>query len=164
MADALEPEGFPDLFVYAVRDALHAEMRDDPDFPADGAILIRPVRPQDPSRSISVVEGDATPKVYEIGGRPDPSILTWTVAVQVFVKHSDETEGRNIRKRLLSRARKALFLPTTVSSIMTLNDGIERVSKFNMQRIDFASAEARDANKQFFLLGQIELTFDTELL
>lgn len=163
-SDPSVPEGFPDLFVYALKSIIEATVADDPEFPADGAILTRPMRPTDPTRSISVVEGEAAPKIYEIGGRMDPAVLTWTIGIQVLVKHSNEVEGRNIRKRLLSRVRKALFLPTTVQTLMTLNDGTERVTKFNMQRIDFASVEARDANKQFLLLGQIELTFDTELL
>lgn len=161
MGDPTIPEGFPDLFVYALRDLLETTMSTDPDFAAV-AFLTRPARPTDLSRTISVVEGDAEPIEYEIGLR-EPSMYRWNVVIQAFVKHSDEVEGRNTRKRLMQRARKTLFLPTSASALMTLHDGNEHVSKYRIRRLDFSGAEARDSNKQFFFLGLIELNFETEI-
>lgn len=162
VADPALPEGFPDLFVFTLRDKLQQTMGVDPDFPG-AAFFTRPVRPTDPNRSVGVVEGQAEPSQYEIGMN-DPAVLEWTVAVQVFAKNTDEVQGRNIRSRLLQRVRHTLFLPGTVQALMTLNDGYDRVSKFRVRRIDFDSATARDANKQFFFLGTIELIFHTEKL
>lgn len=156
------PEGFPDLFIYTLRDVLEPVLTADPDFPSQ-PFLFRPVRPTDPTRSMAVVEGDTTPAASEIGMN-EPSILSWQAVIQVFVKHSNEVEGRNIRRRLIQRVRKTLFLPSTVQALMTLNDGYDRVSKFRLQRIDWSATEARDANKQFFFLGQVELVFQTEKL
>lgn len=156
------PEGFPDLFVYALRDAF-APLIDGSEFGVRN-IVLRPTRITDETRTLAIVEGPADPSAYEIGGNSEPSILDWDVVIQVLVKHSNEIEGRNVRRRLLQAVRKTLFLPGTVSALMTLNDGYDRVSRFRLRRIDFSSAEARDANKQFFFLGQVEVTFQTEKL
>lgn len=162
VSDVTLPEGFPDLFVFKLRDLLQASMAADPDFAAT-TFLTRSIRPTDPTRSIGVIEGPASPVAYEISGRVDPSLMDWTVVVQVFAKHSNEVEGRNVRNRLLSRVRKTLFLPGTVSALCQLNDGNERVLKFRVLRFDFDAANAAQGG-QFFLLGQVELSFTTELL
>lgn len=156
------PEGFPDLFIYKLAEVLEPILQADPDFPID-RFFFRAIRPTDPTRSMAIVEGETTPAEHEIGMN-EPSILTWQVVIQAFVKHSNEVEGRNIRRRLIQRVRKTLFLPSTVQALMTLNDGYDRVSKFRLQRIDWSATEARDSNKQFFFLGQMELSFQTEKL
>lgn len=161
--DPTIPEGFPDLFVYRVKEIIASTLLADPDYSA-GLFITRMPRPDDPTRTIAVVENDAEPVQYEIGGRIDPSMLRWSVWVMVFVKHSNEVEGRNVRKRLMSRVRKAIFLPSSVQTLMTLSDDTERVSAYRMRRIEYQAADARDRNNQFFFLGMIELTFDTELL
>ena len=156
------PDGFPDLFLYAHRAETEPILQADPDLPVDG-IVYRPVRPTDPTRTVAFVEGETTPAGNEIG-LAEPSLMEWTVVIQVFVKHSNEVDGRNIRRRLLQRVRKTLYLPSTVQALMTLTDDYERVSRFRLRSIDFSTTEARDANKQFFFLGQIELSFHTEKL
>lgn len=156
------PDGFPDLFLYTLRDEIEPVLQSDPDFPVE-RVLFRPVRPTDPTRTLAFVEGETTPVAAEIGIR-EPSLMEWTVVIQVFVKHSNEVDGRNIRRRLLQRVRKTLYLPSTVQALMTLSDDYERVSQFRLRSIDFSTTEARDANKQFFFLGQIELAFQTEKL
>lgn len=159
MTDPNLPEGFPDLFVFKLRDILAANLSADPDFPAE-IVLTRALRASDPTRSVSVVEGEMKPLAYEIG-QNEPSNLEYQIVVQVMVKHGDEIEGRNIRKRLLSRVRKTLFLQSTINSLMTLNDGTERALRWRFRRIDFSSAEAKNA-AQYLFLGQIELAFETE--
>lgn len=156
------PDGFPDLFLYTLRAQIEPVLQADPDLPVE-SILFRPVRPNDPTRTLAFVEGATTPVESEIGMR-EPSLMEWGVVIQVFVKHSNEIDGRNIRRRLLQRVRKTLYLPSTVQALMTLTDDYERVSQFRLRSIDFSTTEARDANKQFFFLGQIELSFHTEKL
>lgn len=153
---AIVPEGFPDLFVFSLIDALLANTT------MIEKVYSRPIRPDDPSRSVGVIEGEGRPSEYEIAGRLDPSMLDWDVAVQVFVKAANEIDGRNTRRRMMQEVRKTLFLPSTVNALMTLNDDTERVTKFRMRTLDFSAVEVRDANKQFFLLGQVALTFTTE--
>lgn len=158
------PQAFPDLFTFTLRDLLAAELTaPEADFPVQ-EVLVRPVRPTDANRTIGIVPGEAEPAGSEIRGNIEPTLIEWPVVVQVFVKHADEIEGRNVRSRLIQRVRRTLFLPGTVQALMTLNDGYERVSKFNIRRFDPDSATARDANKQFFFLGQVELFFQTEKL
>jgi hypothetical protein len=155
------PEGFPDLIVYKLRDILRDELSTDPNYPAD-LFLTRAIRPNDPTRTVCVIQGPGEPVAYEMRGQHDPAIMEWNIDVTAFVKARDELEGRNIRTRLLNRLRKAIFLNTTVQSLMTLNDGTERVCQFRLRRIDFDAATARDASKQLFFLGSIELVFQTE--
>jgi hypothetical protein len=152
----IAPEGFPDLFVFTLIDALQTHC------PSVDRIYSRPLNSNDPTRSVGVVEGEGRPSEYEIAGRLDPSMLDWDVAIQLFVKAANEIDGRNIRRRMMREVRKALFLPSTTTALMTLNDDIERVTKFRLRTLDFSAVEARDANKQFFLLGQIALSFTTE--
>lgn len=154
----ITPTGFPELFTFTLLDRLQANVTDAKSF------VSRPVRPEDPSGTIAVVEGDAEPTQYEIAGQFDPARFQWDVAVQVYTKAANEIQGRNIRRSLLRDCRKALFLPSTVSALMTLSDDLERVSSFKLRRLHYSGAEARDANKQFFFLGQMALTFDTERL
>lgn len=163
MAD-LEPEGFPDIFVFTLRDLLKAELSNGPHFTTDGWYT-RALRPEDPSRSVGILEETAQPHAYEMAGVMDPSMLTWDVQIQVLSKHSNEVEGRNVRRRLLQGVRRALFLPTTTQALMTLNDGFERVSKYNLRSIDFDGAELRGKNNaQFFFLGTVDVTFHTDKL
>ena len=152
----ITPTGFPELFTFTLLGHLQTHVTDAKNF------VTRPVRPEDPTGTIAVIEGDAEPVAYEIAGQFDPSVLTWDVAVQVYTKAANEIQGRNIRRSLLRDCRKALFLPTTVTALMTLNDDLERVSSFKLRRLHYAGAEAKDANKQFFFLGQIALSFNTE--
>ena len=154
----ITPTGFPELFTFTLLNQLTAHV------PSALNFTTRPVRPNDPNRTVAVVEGDAEPFEYEIAARQEPSMLTWDAAIQVYVKASNEIDGRNARRTLMQECRKALFLPTTVTALMTLSDTVERASSFRMRRLEFVPAEARDAGKQFHFLGQIALTFKTEHL
>jgi hypothetical protein len=154
----ITPTGFPDLFVFSLLSAFQSHVTGIEGF------FSRPIRPDDPNPTIAVIESDAEPKEYEIAGQMDPSLLEWEVVVQTYNKAANEIEGRNVRRRLLRDCRKTLFLPTTVTALMTLVDDTERVASFRLRRLQFSGAEARDANKQFFFLGQIVLTFQTERL
>jgi hypothetical protein len=157
------PTGFPDLFAYTLRDQLSLAMLGNGEYDARNFVM-RPIRVTDETRTIGIVEGEAEPAQYEIANNVEPSLLDWTVVIQALVKHSNEIEGRNVRRHLLQGVRKTLFLPGTVQALMTLNDGYDRVSRFRLRRLDFSSVEARDSNKQFFFLGQAEVSFQTEKL
>lgn len=151
----ITPTGFPELFTFTLRDILAENVEAD-------YFGSRPVRENDPAKSVLVFEGEATPTEYQIGGQYNPSLMQWEAFIQVYAKAANVVDGRNLRRVLMRDCRKALFLPSTVQALNVLVDDYERVSSFRLRRLDFVPVEARDAKGQFHFLGQIHLTFDTE--
>lgn len=153
--------GFPDLFVYTLRNQLNAQVPTATN--PIGGIFLRPLRPDDPNASVAVFEQDVEPIEYEISGSQTPSLMRWACLVQVYVKAVNETDGRATRSKMLQRVRAALFSSTTQTALMTLRDSNtqERVSKFRMRRISFASGDGPRTGEMFFL-GQVEIHFETE--
>ena len=155
---------FPDNFVAVLLAQLQTSMGGPTvmDTQAQG-FFTRPLRPDDPNLSVSVFELDVEPIEYEISGGQRPSLMRWNVHVQVYVKALNETDGRSTRSKLLQRVRATLFSDVTTTALMTLKDrgNQERVTKFRMRRITFASGEGPRTGEMFFL-GQVELYFETE--
>lgn len=159
--------GFPDLFIYALTAQLKTSLSTAPDFPALN-YFNRPLRPTDPNFSVAVFEADVEPVEYEIGSlmnssNGSPSMLRWNAGIQVIIKAGEEQEGRALRAKLLNRVRSTLFSNACASALMTLNDlnSGERVTKYRLRRIAFASGDLAEGKAKFFI-GQVEIYWDTE--
>ena len=153
---------FPDAFVYTLNAQLKAALHGYPDLIAQG-FFTRPLRPDDPTLSVACFESTMEPIEYEIGSSINPSLMRWHVIAQALVKSVDEVDGRATRSKLLQRVRAALFSSGVQTALMTLRDSDtqERVTKFRMRRITFASGDGPRQGEMFFL-GQVEIFFETE--
>lgn len=137
-------------------------------------VVGRPLRSSDPNQSVGVYAAMWTPEEdsYEMRGSPsgrhEPTISEYTVAVQAFIKDTDEERGLHLHTLLSKMLRTALFrdpaLGAGLSALSaTLNDysGTERAKRWGIRRQTFLSQEI-DAT--WLYLSTLEFWLETESL
>lgn len=128
-----------------------------------GKVMRRPLRPTDPDQSIGVTASDWVPNEQVIG-QHDPAVGTYLFAIQAFVKHADEEEGRDDHTDLAQAIRAMLYrdlgLRVRLASLSHSADGlIERVQRWGVRQQRYASNEV---DGQFLYLSTTEFWVETE--
>ena len=126
-------------------------------------VFARPLRPEDPHRSVGIVAGMWTPEDYNIG-QHDPATAQYTLAIQALTKNTDEQEGiahhtvlgKNIRHMLYRDPAFRVALSGLTEAVLGT---IERVQRWGVRTQRFRSNEISGA---WLYLTTTEFWVETE--
>jgi hypothetical protein len=126
-------------------------------------VLLRPLRPSDPSLAVAVAASLWEPEANEIG-QPDPAVSRYVFALQCMVKHGDEVQGLAAHAALSKKVRDQFYrnpaLRARLSVLRKVDGGVtERVQRFWIQRQQFISQELE---REFLYVSALELWVETE--
>ncbi len=159
MADLDKPTTFPGIFAWDLYDYFPDNLDEADQF------VLRPVRPEDPSRTVGIVAEDwePSPNAYETG-RDEPLLGQYVLTIWAFVKHLNEEEGiqehgvlaRNIRRML---AGDTTLLGTLRAEVDDYGTGTEYVQRIRLVNQKFLSNEV---NGTHMYLSVSRLMIETE--
>lgn len=158
---------------------------DDTEFPANAISLIatasagldsdlfvakRPLRESDPNQSIGVYASMWLPdeNSYEMRGRPDgihePTLQSYTIGVQAFVKDMDAERGLVVHATLSKMVRRLLYRDDTLrlglrALQVTVDGSTERTQRFGVRSQRYVSNELQGT---WLYLSTIEVFLETE--
>lgn len=132
-------------------------------------IAMRPLRPNDPNRSIGIFAVDWQPRqeTMEMGGPgspEEPLLQRYNIRVQNLVKHSNEAEGRAMFADDAKTIRAILYrdmdLRVRLLAIQETDLGsLERVKKYGVRQQRYLNNDVRGT---MLYLTATELWFETE--
>lgn len=133
----------------------------------DVQIWRRRLKVTDDTQSIGIYPGTWEPdeQSYEIGPiAPEPTVQTYRVMVQAFVKDSDEELGTSNHSVMNKAVRDTLYrdnpLRVGLSALSITTGGItERIQRRGITRATYLSNEISGV---FFYLSTLEFWFETE--
>lgn len=137
---------------------------------ADLRVFRRPLRNSDPSQSVGITAAQWTPEEdsYELRGAPpgihEPSLSSYLIGVQAFVKDMDEERGLAKHAILSKMIRSTLYRddPLRVglrALSVTMNGSTERAQRFGVRTQRYFSNEI---NGDFLYLSTLEFWLETE--
>lgn len=131
----------------------------------------RPLRESDPNTSCGVFAATWEPDTDSIemrgGSNPapsEPTIQTYMLGVQAFVKDFDEERGLARHSVLSKMIRSMLYRDTPLrvglsALSVTMNDSVERVQRWGIRQQRYLS---NDIDGNFLFLSTLEFWLDTE--
>lgn len=126
------------------------------------AIMKRPLRPVDPTRSIGVFSTDWQPGQPMIG-QADPGTAMYNVRIQGLIKHADESEGLIEHSVFSKHIRTMLYRDPQLRAELTLTDTssdvIERMKDWRVQTQRFLTNEANGA---YLFFSYMDVSFNIE--
>ena len=132
----------------------------------DLRIYGRPLRKSDPAQSIGVYGQQWLPneQSFEVGGTGEPSLSSYVITIQAFVKDMDEERGLDIHSVLSKLIRTTLYRDTSLmlalrALTVTMSGSIERTQRYGVKTVRYLSNEI-DGN--FLYLSTLEFFLETE--
>ena len=151
---------FPMNIVDTLRDGLVDAMKG-----YEETIVGRPLRPADANQSIGIFPVDWMPREdsYEIGGY-GPTLASYTIRLQLLVKHTDEEEGRAQYAIDTKKLRAILYRDTSLRLRLSqlsevAFDSLERVKRTGVRNQRYLNNEIQGT---FLFLATTELWTETE--
>lgn len=137
---------------------------------SDLFVIRRPLRESDPTQSIGVFASAWEPdeESYEMRGSPqgpsEPTLQTYRIAVQAFVKDMDEERGLATHATLSKMIRSMLYrddpLRVALSALSaTMDDSTERTKRWGIRQTRYFSNEIEG---NFLYLSVLEFWLETE--
>lgn len=165
----IDPAGpaFPNNIIQLLHMWLEDQIDDDPNPKTKVKVYMRPLKPTDPQQSIGIYPRLWLPdeQSYEIG-RPfvGPTLQTYNVQVQCFVKDMDEVKGLNAHSVLAFLVRRILYydqgLRLALGQLNITVGGItERLQRFGVRSGGYVSNEI---DGKFNYLTTLDTFFETE--
>lgn len=123
----------------------------------------RPLRPNDPNRSVGIFAVDWTPEQSNIG-QHDPAVARYLYAISCLIKNADEEAGLKEHTDLSKRIRTMLYrsgtLRARLGALSVTMDGMtERAQRWGVRQQRFLSNEVQGT---FLFLSSIEFWLETE--
>jgi hypothetical protein len=136
----------------------------------DIVILKRPLRESDPVQSIGVFASQWLPEEdsYEMKGGPlgihEPTLSSYIISIQVFVKDADEERGAAVHATLSKIVRAMLYRDDTLRVALRALTAVaagstERTGKFGVRAQRYLSNELSGS---WLYLSTIEFWLETE--
>ena len=119
---------------------------------SDLMVLRRPLRASDPQQCIGIFPALWLPneQSYEINGQNpgEPTIQSYAISLQVFVKDGDEVRGLSIHSKLSGMVRSMLYRSSAVrlglAQLSSASNGsTERLMRWGVRRQQFLSNEVQ---------------------
>lgn len=115
------------------------------------------------SKTLSIVEGQSTPREFEIG-MLQPSVWEYSPIELQLICKGTEKEARETRRKFISLIRQTIYSSTMRNALVGLEsitgNETERVIKYNLTKIstDFGAIQ-----KQFIYVAIFQLSVETEI-
>lgn len=152
---------FPETFLELIRSEVEKYMK-----PADYTIIDRPVRLNDPQKTISVYATNWVPDAtsHEIGTN-EPTLARYNLRLQLMVKHTNPSKGRAMSALDSKTLRMVLYRsPVLRVSLLGMTEEVlgstERVKRFQVTGQNFMNG---DLNGNHLYLSSTEAYIETEL-
>ncbi len=165
---AIDPEypAFPNNIVKLLHMWLEDQIDDDPDAKTKVKVYRRPLKPSDPVQCIGIFPRMWLPAEdsYEVGNYRGPTLQTYNVQIQCFVKDMDEDRGLDAHSVMSFLVRRILYhdndLRLALGSLSVSAGGVtERLQRYGARTGNFISNELES---QFMYLSTLDTFFETE--
>lgn len=165
---AIDPEraAFPNNIIQLLHMWLEDQIDNDPDPKTKVKVYRRPLKPTDPPQCIGIYPRLWLPdeSSYEVGSRRGPTLQTYNIQIQCFVKDSQEDRGLNAHSVMSFLVRRTLYydddLRLALGALNITAGGVtERLQRYGARTGNFISNELES---QFMYLSTLDTFFETE--